>query len=160
MITTYSAISRLDAYLRSLGIPILGVSQTGSTFTVQYDPSATQAQKDQGDSIASTWPNTDYRSKPLWHIYSDVNGLSATQKAAVTNDLFAGTPAKALQDEGANASGIYSVYYSTQTATLSVADKNTGKLYVIMFYVQDNPTYLINPPFDPSISVPGWEPVP
>jgi len=150
MITTYSAISRLDMYLRSLGIPIVGVSQTGSTFTVQYAPNATQAQKDQGNSIASTWPTTAYRSRLLWDIWQQLNALTTKQQNSITTDLQTGSPPKQFAIEQTNTSSAFSSWQVSSGASMTSA----------AFYIQDNPTYCINPPFDTTINVPGWEPVP
>ena len=52
----------LDRDLRHQGIPILGVS--GPPWTVQYDPSATQAQKDQGDSMAAAFDGSEPSPQP------------------------------------------------------------------------------------------------
>ena len=39
--------------------------------------------------------------------------------------------------------------------TLNAADILTAKIRDVAMYVQDNPGYLANPAFDPTINVPG-----
>jgi len=150
MITTYSAISRLDMYLTHLGIPIIGVSQTGSTFTVQYAANATPGQITQGNQIASTWPTTAYRSRLLWDIWQQLNALTTKQQNSITADLQTGSPPKQFVMEQSNTSSAFSSWQVSSGASMTSA----------AFYIQDNPLAYVNPPIDPSINVPGWEPVP
>jgi len=150
VITTYIAVSRLDMYLRHLGIPIISVSQSGSTFTVTYDPSATPGQITQGNQIASTWPTTAYRTRLLWDIWQQLNALTTKQQNSITTDLQTGSPPKQFVVEQSNTSAAFSSWQVSSGASMTSA----------AFYCQDNPMYLINPPFDTTINVPGWEPVP
>src|SRR5215469_4032071 len=150
-------------YLRHLSIPILGVSQSGSTFTVTYDPSATQAQKDQGNQIASTWPTTVYQTRALVPIRNDLNALSLARRHAIFNDLWS-IPAgqaetKILLDNGPNAPAIWGFYMWNEIGLLNSTQLDTNQTYVTCLYVQDLPFYLVNPSFDPTLNIPGIEPM-
>src|SRR5262245_15511406 len=103
--TPILAIQQLDLQLRSKGIPIIGVSG-GPPWVIAYDPSATQAQKDQGDALAAAFDGKDRVYRALWQIYQDIQALSAAQKTKVWADLTSGTPKKYLKDVGANAAAI------------------------------------------------------
>jgi hypothetical protein len=93
--------------------------------------------------------------RSLFNIRADLLALTAAQKANVNTDLFGGSPAKWTQDAGANAATLYAIWCSSQVSGLSAADATTLKLAATACYVQDNPKYLVNPAFDPSINVPG-----
>src|SRR5262252_996367 len=115
-----TAASYLDMQLRAQGIPILGVS--GPPWTVQYDPSATQAQRDQGDALAAAFDGKARQSRPLWAIRADIQALTTTQWGHIWADLSAPSgpvPRKYLTDYGANASAIFvfdwSLYVSGPT---------------------------------------------
>lgn len=49
------AIHRFDEHIRSLGIPIDGVSGTGPTCRIDFKAAATQAQRDQGNAERLTF---------------------------------------------------------------------------------------------------------
>lgn len=94
-------------------------------------------------------------TRPLFDLVTALNGLNATQKTNISNDLFGGSPAKWTQATGENSSSILVIFTLTQTATLSTADKNLAKIHGTALYIQDYPNYLVNPSFDPTINVPG-----
>lgn len=161
---TYDPLIRLQMYLTYLGLPFVGIAPSWDangveTLTVEPAPTATQAQINQMNQIASTWDMRVYRTSRIYDILTAIQALTTTQKTNISNDLFSGTPLKALLDDGANASAIFCLYYIVQTASMSGADKNLAKLYAAAMYCQDNPMYLITPPFDTSINVPGWSPI-
>ena len=152
MINYYPPGPRLQAELRrQLGIEcgIVG-PDAGGKFAVHYPPGTPQNVQDQGNAIAATWPNTMYRSRLLWDIWQQLNTLTTKQQNSITTDLQTGSPPKQFAVEQPNTTAAFSSWQVSSGASMTSAT----------FYVQDNPMYLINPPFDPSISVPGWEPVP
>lgn len=159
MIQIYNPVQRLYMYLANLGIIAVSVDTSTTPWTVTYDPSMTPAQVSQGNLIVSTWDTRIYQTRPLLDLVNAINVLTAAQKTNISNDLFGGTPLKALLDDGANVSAIFCLYYIVQTASMSGADKTLAKLYAAAMYCQDNPMYLINPSFDTSINVPGWSPL-
>lgn len=145
----WPAATRLDRYLNHLGIPIVGVSLDSSgRFVVTYQSSATAGQIAQGNQVAATWPPDDHRARPLWAIHQDVNALSAKQQGNINTDLLGGSPPKALATESLNTPSIF-------VATGVGGAEN----YVIALYTQVNIFYLTQPSFDPTINIPGTEPV-
>jgi len=152
MIAYYPAAVRLQMELNhkfSIDCGISGPDANGK-FTVIYPPGTPQSIQDQGNAIAATWPTTLYRNRMLWNLWSQLNGLSTKQQNNITADLQTGSPPKQFAVEQENTSAAFSSWQASSGATMTSA----------AFYVQDNPTYLINPAFDPTINVPGWEPVP
>ena len=100
-----------------------------------------------------------YQSPPakrtLLAIVADLNALTGAQKNAVWTDITSGSPPKWSTDAGPNAAAI-AVLHAVATMTgLSNADLLIVKIRGVAMYVQDNPGYLVNPAFDPSINVPG-----
>lgn len=164
MITTYLAVSALDMNLRHLGIPVLGVTTNADgSFTVQYAPSATAGQIAQGNQIASTWPKSNFQTRALVPIRNDLNALPLAKRQAIFNDLWAIPSGQAetrlLLDNGPNAPAIWSFYMWNEIGILNSTQLTTNQTYVTCLYVQDLPYYLVNPPFDPTISIQGLEPV-
>jgi hypothetical protein len=157
MDTIPASVMLQRAILAQVGIEcgISGPDASGHFTLVNFPSTATQAQITQANSIASTWPNTDYTNQSLVNIYTAIQALTATQKTNISNDLFSGSPMKVLTDAGPNAASLAVLWYQTQTATLSTADKNLAKLLAAAMYVGDNPNYLVQPSFDTSINVPG-----
>jgi len=154
---TYNATTLLDMNLRHLGIPILGVGFDGTTFTVQYDPSATAGQITQGNQVASTWPTYNQKTRDITAIYTDVRALSASQKNNITGpsgDLYSGTPMKALLDTGGNQNTIAALLTVRQCSfCTAAADRALNDNQVTALYTADNPYYLSQPAFDPTINV-------
>ena len=161
MITLYSALARLEMTLTHQGIPYSGLSDQGGKFTITYPPGTPQNIQDQGNAIAATWPTTLYRSRLMWDIAQQLQQMDPQKLNEIYGDLWVNTwPPKLVKSEGANSSGIFAMYGTWQFAGTSPGDADICRLYGTAMYIQDNPTYCINPSFDPSISVPGWEPVP
>lgn len=99
--------------------------------------------------------------RTLLAIIADLTALTSGQKIAIGNDLFTGPPANKWQgNAGPNAAAMFTLYFQTQTGGMSPADKALAKLYAAAMYTQDNPKYLVNPSFDPSINIPGDQPAP
>lgn len=154
----YNPVQRLELTFAALGIPLIGDSYDGTTISVQYAPTATQAQIDQGNQLLATWDYRTYRSRLIGDLINALNALTATQKQEIWTDLTSGTPPKVLTDLGGNNAALYVLKWAAGTGMAS-GDIAQAKLYAAAMYVQDNPAYLINPTFDTSINVPGWEPV-
>lgn len=91
----------------------------------------------------------------LLALTTSLNALSATQKNAIWADVTSGNPPKWSKDVGANAAAIAVLQLLTTSGTLNAADILAAKIRGVAMYVQDNPNYLVNPAFDPSINVPG-----
>jgi len=163
MINYYPSGARLQAELRKqLGIDC-GVSgpDAAGTFVVHYPPGTPQSVQDQGNAIAATWPATDYRSRLMWDIKEQLQQLPAEQLQKIYGDLWTQTwPPKLVKTEGQNSSGIFASYAVWTFGGTTPGDADILRLYGSAMYIQDNPAYAINPPFDTTINVPGWEPVP
>jgi len=155
------AASYLASEITRKGIPIISVS--GPPWTVAYDPSATQAQKDQGDALAAAFDGKDRQPRPLWAIRGDVQALTTAQFNATWADLSAPVsgqaPRKYLMDYGPNASAIFVFDWALYVSGPTAAQQKAGQISLAAMYVQDNWAYLIQPAFDPSINISGLEPV-
>jgi hypothetical protein len=158
----YDPSALLHMNLAHLGIPVVGLSFTGTTFIVTYDPSATAGQIAQGNQIASTWPTYNQQTRPITAIYTDVRALSASQKNNITGpsgDLYSGTPMKALLDVGVNQTIIAALLTVRQCSFCSAAaDRQLIDNQVTALYTADNPYYLSAPSFDSTINVTALEP--
>jgi hypothetical protein len=101
--------------------------------------------------------------RPLHSILPDVQALTDEQFTNVWNDLSApseeeGAPHKYLTDYGVNAGPIFTMDWSLVNGGLTGQELKSAQHTITTFYVQDNPKYLVNPPFDPSINIPGaWQ---
>jgi hypothetical protein len=160
--TRIDAITRLTQGIKdrcpNLGISV-GVLGQNDSVSFTPSPSATQAQIGAAQAFINSFDWQDYQTLPLYQIFAALAALTTVQQTEVAADLFAGNPLKVLTDPGPNAAAIVVLYYITQLTVLPVASINLAKLYAACMYVQDNPTYLINPAFDTAINVPGWGPV-
>ncbi|RJQ24609.1 hypothetical protein C4577_07510 [Candidatus Parcubacteria bacterium] len=110
------------------------------------------------EALATPIAPTERRARTLLAIYNDLNALSGAQKTAIWNDLTSGNPVKLSTNIGPAADGIFLIWRTAvNTTTAFTADM---KLTAATFYTRDNPNYLVNPSFDPSINIPGDELVP
>src|SRR5262245_42449265 len=134
----------------------------GEKIRVDYRSAATPAQIRAGDYVGQQFLPESYKLRPLSDIYQDLQALTAAQHTNAWNDISAPVPGvaprKYLTDTGPNAAALfvmdYTVYVTAPTGVkLTAAQKN-----ILAQYCQDNVTYLVNPPFDPSINVPGAVP--
>lgn len=82
-----------------------------------------------------------------------------TQKAKLIADLFGGSPAKWQLDVGANAAALSAVYAALAASNGLVTFNAAQQMIMAAMYLQDNPTYLTNPAFDPTIHVLGYDPI-
>lgn len=105
-----------------------------------------------------TFDLRDRKLRPLYAIYNDLVALTTTQQTNAWNDLSSGTPKKYLLDVGPNAAAIGALDWAVTDSGATGASLLHARLRVGAMYVQDNPSYLVNPAFDPSINVPGDQP--
>jgi len=130
---------------------------------VGFDPDIDALQKTTLDGvIAAHVPQGPRRSRLIFDIYNDIGFLSAVQKTKIWDDLSPGNPPKWAKDRGMNAADLHIIWMlATQLAVVSSAgDKNLCRQMLIAIYTQDNPNYLVHPPFDNTINIPGDEPIP
>ena len=82
-----SQIGRFDARLRSLGIPIHGISGSGPNCRIDFRSEATGAQKDQAKTEAASfdWGQRTLKSKS--QLRSEYNALSDADKAKLKEEL-------------------------------------------------------------------------
>lgn len=97
------------------------------------------------------------RPRTLYAIRADLAALSAANKNAVWSALTAGTPPLWAADAGPNAAALLALQMLGASATLSAAAATEAKLRAAAMYCQDNPSWLVNPPFGSGISIPGDE---
>jgi len=142
-------------------------SSDGAIVRVCWSAPPTAQQTSQADAIVQAYDPRPRKPRTMYAIASDIFALSGslptpaagTQKAHVIADLFTGSLAagaqKWQQDPGPNAAAMSAVYAAI-TASNGLATFNAAQqLIMAAMYVQDNPTYLVNPAFDATINVPG-----
>lgn len=71
------------------------------------------------------------------------------------SDITSGSPPKWSTDSGPNAAAIAVLTLLGASAALSAADVLEAKLRGVAMYCADNPAYLVNPVFDPTINIAG-----
>lgn len=115
--------------------------------------------------VAAHVPQGPRKPRPLYEIRADVQALSVGQFNAVWSDLSApvpgpaGPPRKYLADPGPNAGSIFVFDWALYVSGPTAAQQRAGQISLTAMYCQDNPRYLVHPPFDNSINVPGDEPL-
>jgi hypothetical protein len=148
--------------LADAGLPVDFVSvDAADVVTAHYTRALTGPEQATADAIlADPYYRTAHAPRPLHDIHVDVNALTGAQMTTIWNDLMSGTPSKITVDEGNNAAALYVMnYLALMVAGLTQAEKTEAKRRSVVMYVQDNPRYLVQPPFDPSINIPGDVPV-
>jgi hypothetical protein len=177
-----NAVALFDTALRDAGIPIYGVvllSETGMVdpswpdewqfvvrpdgliVRIDYTSEATESQIQQGNAIVMTLDVTLKQSRPLWAIYTDIVALSIVSQDRIRADMATDSYAKvrALRPpQDGPALALHWAVVSLQGATQ--AEKRDAMMRMASMISQQNPQYLVNPPFDETISIPGDEPVP
>ena len=93
--------------------------------------------------------------KSMYSIATSIFGLSSSQKTNLISNLFGGNPALYQKDVGPNAAAISAVYASITNASGVASFNQAQQLIIAAMYTQDNPNYLVNPTFDPTINVSG-----
>jgi hypothetical protein len=95
-------------------------------------------------------------SKSMQTLVTAILGLSTTQWNNVLANLFAGNPAPWQLDQGPNITALSAVYVAlTNSSGTPVFANKFQQVVVCALYLQDNPTYLVNPTFDPTINISG-----
>jgi len=125
------------------------------TFRVLTQPEQTTL----GDVVAAH-DGRPRKARPLYAIRADVQALSVGQFNNVWNDLSAAAapaPRKYLLDAGPNAAAIFCFDWCVYTSGGTAAQIKAAQLSLTAEYVQDNVKYLVHPPFDTSINIPGDE---
>jgi len=161
-------IAQLQAEIVAAGLPnpqgIMGSGSTGpgthpTDIRIMYADALTALQKTQLDGVvAAHVPEGPRVPRPLYAIRADLQALSTTQFSNVWQDLSAAAspaPRKYLLDEGPNAAAIFALDWSVYTSGGTAAQVRAAQLSLTAEYVQDNPKYLVRPPFDSSINIPG-----
>jgi len=159
--TKLAAVAALDLQIQSKGVPLIGIS--GPPWVITFDPSATQAQKDQANAIAAAFDGKDRVFRDLSDIRGSLQALSTGQFGNVWNDLSAAAgavPRKYLTDTGPNVGAIFCYDHVIYVVGGTAVQIRAGQLSLAALYVQDNAYYLDQPAFDTSISVLGVKPAP
>lgn len=99
------------------------------------------------------------RRRRLYDIWQQLNGLTAGQQNNIWTNITSGTPPLWATDAGSNAAGIMALHWSATNSGATAANLNDAKRRLVAMYCQDNVKYLVNPTFDPTINVPGDEPL-
>src|SRR5215471_17477253 len=150
------------AYLNGSGMT--GPGTPATSVDVVYAAPLTPGQVNTlGATVAAHVPAGPRKSRPLWAIRGDLQGLTTTQWTATWNDLSApvsgGPPRKYLGDYGVNAGTIFCYDHVIYVVGGTTAQVKAGQISLGACYVQDNPNYLVHPPWDFTINVPGDEPI-
>ncbi|HKB40480.1 MAG TPA: hypothetical protein VKD72_28910 [Gemmataceae bacterium] len=149
--------------LQAAGLPAVDVSVTGDQVQVVTSRDLSSAEQTQtGNLVAAHVPNPERRPRLIFEIYQDIGALTGAQKVSIWGDLNAGTPPKWAQDRGPNAADNHILWlFATQVGAIQTAtDRQKCQQMLIAIYTQDNPQYLVHPPFDTAIDIPGDEPIP
>jgi hypothetical protein len=144
------------------GIPTIGVSLSPDNalpVIVTYAQSVTDIQLDQAEAIVANYGDVPRVKRAGYLIYGDLQALTNAQKTAVWTDLSEGSPRKYLRDAGPNAAAIAALDWSANDSGAVGASLTSARMRIAAAYVQDNPTYLVQPAFDPTINVAGDQPV-
>jgi hypothetical protein len=125
-----------------------------------YRDGADPGKVQQAEDVITNWDWVLKQKRILWDIFTDIQALTGAQKTAIWNDLISGSPPKLALDEGPNAAAIFGLHWATATSSTTTGERLDAQQRLMAMYTQDNPRYLINPPFAPAITVPGHEDVP
>jgi hypothetical protein len=106
------------------------------------------------DGVVAAHDGRPRKKRLLYDILTDYNALTGTQRTKTWADVTKGTPPLWATDAGPNAASVFSLNWSA-TQGGAPAQQDIAKAYLISAYVQDNPKYLVNPAFDPTINLPG-----
>jgi hypothetical protein len=143
------------------GLPVTSVSTSSTTAYVYTSRDLTPAEKTTLDNVVAAHDGRPRQKRPLYEIDTDVNALTGSQLRNAWNDLaapFASAAHKYLTTTGQNAGTMYALTWTANNVT--TAEGTAAQRSIISCYAQDYPSYLVHPPFDPTINVPGDEPVP
>lgn len=96
--------------------------------------------------------------RPYIEIKNDLALLSSAQKQLIWDDLMTvdATGLKKINAQGKDKADVLDVWEFIGTrVTLTAVNLAELKLRAVTVFVEANPLYLVHPPFDPSINVPG-----
>ncbi len=98
------------------------------------------------------------KARLLMDIFQSIRGLTATQQDLIWNDLNSGNPPKFTLNQGANQGAMAALHWAVTSLNGATAvEKRNASSRIAAMYVMDNWTYLVHPPFDPTINIPGDE---
>jgi hypothetical protein len=144
------------------GLPVDYCASSAGTVHVYTSRDLTAPEKTTLDSVVTAHDGRLRQKRPLWAIRADVQALTTAQFNNVWTDLTTPVPGEAprkyLTDYGANVAGIFVFDWSLYVSGPTAAQQKAGQIALAAMYVQDNPNYLVHPPFDSTINVPGDEP--
>jgi len=166
------APDQLQGEIVAAGLPApLGVNGSGYTgagtpathVDIAFTNPLTPAQQQTlNNTVAAHVPSGPRKARPLWSIRADIQALTPTQWSNTWADLSAAVPGgparKYLTDYGTNAGTIFCYDHVIFVVGGTTAQVKAGQVSLTACYVQDNPSYLWHPPFDPSIAIDGSEP--
>ena len=171
-----TAVQNIDTALRDAGIPIDGVGDAGPppwpagwhvvgradalAVRVDYQASATADQIEQGDQIVRTTDLAPRQPRSLWAIYDDIALLSAEQQNNIRQDIRPDQYAKLRTLLPPQDGPALVLHWCVTSTGPSDADKLDAQMRMATMISQQQPGYLVNPEFDPTISISGDEPVP
>ena len=161
-----SSLGPLYDQLVAVPLPVTHVNgqPDAGQVIVSTSRALTAPEESQQASLVAAYDGSPRRARPLWAIRGDLQALSAQQWTNVWADLSApvsgGPPRKYLTDYGINAGTIFVYDHVIYVVGGTAAQVKAGQVSLTACYVQDNPTFLVHPPFDPSIDISGDEPVP
>lgn len=164
--------------LTDAGIPIHGVSILNTTGELAYPPdwhtvlraddlvvrvdykgAATPGDVLRGDDVIRELDITAMRPRPLWSIYDDVKALTVSQQQAIRADLSASQYQKVRALRPPLDGPSLALHWSfANIASATAAEKQDAMNRLAAMVAQQTPSYLMSPPFDPTISIPGDEP--
>lgn len=122
----------------------------------------TPAEKTTLDNVVAAHDGRPRQKRTLYKIFADIKALSTQQYNhlwADANSTLDGV-SKYLTSKGVNAAAIFSMDWTAQLGSTAGGQQSNARTSILSMYVQDNPSYAVNPSFDTSINVPGDEPIP
>lgn len=174
MTTTIPDSARLDKALRDAGCTFEGVGtyapgvevSPGGTLldspdghTVRITPELPVGQVPAAQAVVDNFTFGATRPRLVYDIWADLQALSATQLQTTWNQFTAGSPPLWGAYFGGNSSAINALQWSATQSGAPVAAVNDARRRALAMYVQDHPDWLVRPPWDDSINVPGLEAV-
>lgn len=139
-------------------LPIDSVAYALGFITVTTSRDLTTEEQTTLAAFVTTYQPRPWRARRLLDIYTDITALPGATQTAIWTDLSSGSPPKWATDVGPNAAALFALQFlATAVAGLTTAEKNEARRRVAAFYVGDNPTYLVNPPFAPTVNINGRE---
>lgn len=146
-----------------------GGNPIGGLYNRQQDPTQVFL-TDTDPKIIAYLALVSRKSRTMFAISANIFALTGTlptptagtQKANIILDLFTGNIAtgsqKWQQDAGLNAAALAAVYASLTASNGLTTFNAAQQLIMAAMYTQDNPGYLVNPSFDPTINIAGDQP--